>query len=257
MRLLLAAIVLHNSFILSPALARDKQSRTLASTKVSLEARAVGEISNLTGRKFTVSDFLSKIQSQTQPQQFNFLREKAVGIKEGAFSVEKTGVQEFTVKTEAQIVRISIEDFEKGLFKINGRQTSLNVKAKPEVLWKEVSQALNLQTKTSLFQILFLEQAHAINWMGVLLGVAVVGVIGYMYNQSNCSQYDAYAAQCDLAQVSSSSVNTADLYYNARSFDDSWFNLSLGCSASKEKVRSCIPNLANTINGNSTTATVQ
>lgn len=258
MRLLLTALVLHNSFIFSPAYAgSSKSSRGPANeSKSRLEIRAVGELAAMTGKKISVSEFLTRIQTKTASSQFNFLRDKAVGIKDGAFFIEKSGPQEFWIKTETSQARVSLEDFEKGIFKVNGRTHTLNIKAKPDVLWKEVSQALNISTKTSLIQILFLEEAQA-NWMNLILGVALVGLIGYMYNQSNCSQYDSYAAQCDLQQVSPGSVSTADLYYNARTFDDSWFNLSLGCSASKEKVRSCIPRLGGQINSSTSTATVQ
>lgn len=258
MRLLLTALVLHNSFFFSPTYANTKSSRKPASEPSSknLESRAIKELDPLTGKRLTVSEFLARIQSKTPINQLNLIRDKSVRIKEGTFWIEKSGSQDFIIKTESSQVRVTLEDYEKGIFKLNGRTHTLSIKSKPEVLWKEISQALSLSSKTSLFQVLFIEEAQA-NWMGLLLGVALVGLIGYMYNQSNCSQYDAYAAQCDLATASPGSVNTADLYYNARSFDESWFNLSLGCSGSKEKVRSCIPRIGGQINSSSTGATVQ
>jgi hypothetical protein len=268
MKLFLATLVLHNFFMSTPgAFASEKHGRAMASVKErgkpsraqrgpaqvmepesTKESRAMDELRPFYSKAVSGSDLLGKIQGKI-PENLNaFLKGKLSFVKNESFSIEKMGQKEFLVKTNSMMAHIYIDDLDQGRFQINRQTVNLDFKANPEVLWKKLNLALNIQEKTSLFELLLLERAHAFGFAGLLLGLAVVGLIGYMYNQSNCSQYDSFASQCALAQSGSQAVNTADLYYEARSFDSSWSTLALGCSSSKEQVRACIPRLSNQIN---------
>ncbi len=250
MKIFFATLVLHNFFMSVPALAKPFPETSPGT--LPREARAVAALGSLLSKEMSAHQFISKVRSQLPEVSSTFLKTKADILKKTTethtFRIEKMGQREFLVKTDGQMAYVVVEDLEKGLFQINRKTVKLNFKASPEVLWKTIQTALNIPEKVSLFETLFLERAHAFNFMGALLGVALIGIIGYMYNQSNCSQYDSYASQCELASQNPGAVNTAELYYQARTFDSSWTNLSLGCGGSKERVRSCIPSLGSQIN---------
>lgn len=264
MRLFLASLVLHNFFMTAtPAQAGQERRISRGPAQVmsptnTLETRSVNEIKNLFSKTMTAKDLLKKIDNKIPTHTQQFLMQKSSPVSNETFTIEKFGSNEFLVKTDSMLALVAVEDLEQGRFQINRKSVQIDIKAPADQIWRTLSQQLNIKEKVTLFEALFLEQAQAMNFMGLLLGVAIIGVIAYMYNQSNCSQYESYASQCDLAQANPGAVDGSNLYYQARTFDSSWTNLSMGCSDAKEKVRSCIPALSNRLNSNSsTTAVVQ
>lgn len=242
---LLSLLVIHQTVILNPAQAQARGGFDLKTT-----------LSSFGPEPLKVSQFLDLVRGQISPDYLSFLEAKSKSHKLHSLQISWLDRNHFVIEVLGQKTQVKVLDFKDHQFQINGKTVVLNPKHHPDRLIAELEKILQPSRKTSWLEIALGEKAHAFNMVTMLVGLLVVGLIGYMYNQSNCSQYDSYAAQCDSA-LRGGGGNVADLYYNARTFDDSWFNLSLGCSESKAKVQSCIPSLGSKINSGSTALTVQ
>lgn len=242
---LLSLLVIHQTVILNPAQA---QTRSGFDLKASL--------SGFGPEPLKVSQFLDLVRGQISPDYLTFLEAKTKTHKLQTLQIAWLDRNLFTIQILGQKTQVKVLDFQDHQFQINGKTVVLNPQHSPDRLIAELEKVLQPSRKTTWLKIALGEKAHAFNMATVLVGLLVVGLVGYLYNKSNCSQYDSYASQCDLA-LKGGGGGVADLYYNARTFDDSWFNLSLGCSESKAKVQSCIPSLESRINSGSTALTVQ
>lgn len=242
--IILSFLILHTAF----ASFASGPNRKVASTATD-EVKAVEDFTKaFPSKKMKISELMKKLEGKIPENYLEMLKEKTKSLQNESLEFDTLGTNKVVFKAQGNEAVVEVLNLAEGQFKVNNKVTTLDFKTKPEYLMMDVEAMFPKQGARHPIMVLFLPEAEA--FWGILLGVAVVGGLAYMYNNSNCEKYKNYATQCSFVQGNNvSNAGLAQLYYNIRSHDSGWFNLSLGCSSEKATVRSCQSYLETRLNG--------
>lgn len=237
LRILFSLLILHASLVSFSVPALAKNTRKVASTAIA-PTGLQDFAQTFPSQKVKVSELLKNLEGKVQPNYLEVMRENTKPVMNEVLDFEVMNGNKIVFKAQGNEAIFEIVNLNEGQFKINNKSVTLDFKSNPDQLWKDISGLLPQKTAASPVMMMLLPKAHAFWGWALVAGLFGVGL--YMYNKSNCSDFEKLDARCRSAQSGNQSNEALGaLLTDVRKANDGWLNIAWGCSTVKSAVKSC------------------